>query len=239
MFNAKPPEYKEFEDDRLLFNEESIRKAFIRKVYLILTFQMLVSLGFIVWFLFDHQVSYYVATHSWVTLGSMTAAIILLIFLLCCDLHRQYPLNIILLAAFTITESILLASISAFFGTKIVMIAAGITAVVFLSLTIFSFQTKWDFTMQGGVLLVFMVVLLMFGLLTILFPNRTMILIYSSFGALLFGVYIIYDTQLLMGGGHAMAISPEDYVVAVLTLYMDIINLFVLILNLVGGSSRN
>lgn len=53
---------------------------------------------------------------------------------------------------------------------------------------------------------------------------------FSALGAGLFAFYIVYDTQLIMGqaGGKARedAISPEEYVYAAVTLYLDIINLF-------------
>lgn len=54
--------------------------------------------------------------------------------------------------------------------------------------------------------------------------------VFSALGAGLFAFYIVYDTQLIMGqaGGKARedAISPEEYVYAAVTLYLDIINLF-------------
>lgn len=43
------------------------------------------------------------------------------------------------------------------------MMAVGITAAVCLGLTIFAFQTKWDFTMMGGALVAASIVLLVFG----------------------------------------------------------------------------
>lgn len=45
-------------------------------------------------------------------------------------------------------------------------------------------------------------------------------------GALLFSFYLIYDTQLMMGGNHKYSISPEEYVFASLNIYLDIIMIF-------------
>jgi hypothetical protein len=50
--------------------------------------------------------------------------------------------------------------------------------------------------------------------------------------------YLVVDTQLMLGGKHQYALSPEEYVFAALNLYLDIINLFLFILRLVG-SARN
>lgn len=59
---------------------------------------------------------------------------------------------------------------------------------------------------------------------------------YGSIGALIFSLYIVYDTQLMMGGKHKYALSPEEYIFAALNLYLDIINLFRYILLIVGIS---
>ena len=59
---------------------------------------------------------------------------------------------------------------------------------------------------------------------------------YGSIGALIFSLYIVYDTQLMMGGKHKYALSPEEYIFAALNIYLDVINLFLYILMIVGGS---
>ena len=60
---------------------------------------------------------------------------------------------------------------------------------------------------------------------------------YGSAGALIFSLYIIYDTQLMMGGKHKYSLDPEEYIFAALNIYLDVINLFMYILMIVGGSS--
>ena len=59
---------------------------------------------------------------------------------------------------------------------------------------------------------------------------------YGSIGALIFSLYIVYDTQLMMGGKHKYALSPEEYIFAALNIYLDVINLFMYILMIVSGS---
>ena len=97
-------------------------------------------------------------------------------------------------------------------------------------------QTKWDFTACGGILFVCAIILLIFGIVAICIPGRTVHLIYASLGALLFSVYLVFDTQLMLGGKHKYSISPEEYIFAALNLYLDIINIFLYILAIVGGS---
>ncbi len=64
---------------------------------------------------------------------------------------------------------------------------------------------------------------------------QTIQLVYATGGVLLFSCYLVYDTQLIIGGKHAkFQFSVDDYVFAALNLYLDIINLFIYILQLLN-----
>lgn len=58
-------------------------------------------------------------------------------------------------------------------------------------------------------------------------------------GAIIFSLYIVYDTQLMMGGKHKYSLSPEEYIFASLNIYMDIVNLFLYILTIVNAASSD
>lgn len=114
--------------------------------------------------------------------------------------------------------------------------AVGITAAICFALTLFAFQTKWDFTGMHAALFVCLIVLMLFGLVAMFFPGKIMSLVYASLGALLFSMYLIYDTQMMMGGKHKYSVSPEEYIFAALNLYLDIVNIFIYILTIIGAS---
>lgn len=63
---------------------------------------------------------------------------------------------------------------------------------------------------------------------------ETMRLIYAALGALLFSFYIVFDTQLIVGGKHKHGFSIDDYAMAAICIYIDIIQLFLFILQLLG-----
>jgi FtsH-binding integral membrane protein len=75
---------------------------------------------------------------------------------------------------------------------------------------------------------------MIFGIFCGIFSSEILNGVYASLGAVIFSCYIVVDTQLMMGGKHKYAIDPEEYVYASLNLYLDIINLFLMILSLVG-----
>ena len=59
---------------------------------------------------------------------------------------------------------------------------------------------------------------------------------FGAAGALVFSLYLVYDTQLMLGGKHKYALSPEEYIFAALNLYIDVVQLFMYILMIVAGS---
>jgi len=146
----------------------------------------------------------------------------------------------LLLTAFTLGEAVTLSLVSMMYDTEAVMIAAGITTAIVFVLTIFAFQTKWDFTMMRGILICVLFVFCIFGIIMIFLPpSRYLSMVYGGIGALIFSVYLVYDTQMMMGGGHKYSISPEEYIFAAVALYLDIINIFLYVLRFVGAARED
>merc|ERR1719221_1888116 len=162
--------------------------------------------------------------------------------MMCCsEIARKFPTNYIFLFAFTCFEGVLVGFVSAMYTWQSVVLAAGITVAVFLALTAYAFMSKTDFTGFGPYLIGALFALIAFGFMICILRmcgvNVNMLMIfYDLIGVLIFVFYIIYDTQLIIGsnGGHQFEFSIDDYAFAALTLYLDIINLFLHILALVG-----
>ncbi|XP_061178301.1 protein lifeguard 1-like [Saccostrea echinata] len=231
------------EDDELVgdqfsaFSEKNVRLGFIRKVYGILLCQIVVTLLVMVMFMYIEPVKEYSMHNPWIWYTALAVTFVTLIILVCCDdVRRKTPMNLIFLGIFTLCESILLGAVTSHYDEVSVLLAVGITAGVCLALTLFAFQTKFDFTMCGGLLFVFLVILVIFGIFAAIFHNKVLSVVYASLGALLFSFYLVFDTQLMLGGKHKYSLSPEEYIFAALNLYLDIINLFLLILSLVGNA---
>lgn len=79
------------------------------------------------------------------------------------------------------------------------------------------------------------VILLVFGIIAIFVRSNVVNLIYASLGVFIFSMYLIYDTQLMLGGKHKYSISPEEYIFAALNLYLDIVQIFMYILMILGN----
>ena len=48
----------------------------------------------------------------------------------------------------------------------------------------------------------------------------------------MFGLYLVFDTQMMMGGKKQYSLSPEEYVFAALNLYVDVVTMFMFILSM-------
>lgn len=223
------------------FSSTKIRHGFIRKVYCLLTIQLLLTFGFAFAAIYSDTLrmtllgSYYL----FLFLGiGMTLPI--LIFLACVPSSaRSFPMNYILLFIITAGMSFLVGLASATTKSDIFYYALATTAVVTTALTIFSFQTKFDFTGWAVYLYIAFIILFFIGILGIFFRSKIFNLIFAGISAFLLSISIIVDTQMIVGGKHrTYQFSIDDYIFATLAIYMDIVNLFLSLLSLYSAVSE-
>lgn len=220
----------------------SIRHAFIRKVYLILASQLLLTTGIVAIFTFVQPVRGFVQANPAIYWASYAVYFITHIVLVCCKgPRRKFPWNVILLFVFTLAMSYMTGSIASYYSTKAVFLALGITAVVCIAVTVFCFQTKVDFTKCQGLFCVLGIVMLVTGIITAIVLSFKYIpwlhMLYAAMGAIVFTLFLAYHTQLLIGN-RKHSISPEEYVFAALSIYVDIIQIFLFLLQIIGASTK-
>jgi FtsH-binding integral membrane protein len=149
--------------------------------------------------------------------------------------RKSYPTNLIFLVGFTGLEAYAISVIVSFYQSRIVLQAVLLTAGIFVALTIFACQTKYDFTGTLPWLFGGLWGLILFGFMAAFFPhNSTVELIYSGIAALIFSGYILVDTQLVMRHYHV-----EEEIAAAISLYLDIVNLFLAILRILNSQQNN
>lgn len=218
-----------------------IRMGFIRKVYGILSVQLLLTVAIAGPIqTADLEV---LQQHSWILPVSWLMLLVTICSLSCCpQTFRKFPNNYICLVIITVFMSIVVGFTSAQYTWQSVILAAGITVLIFLAMTVYAFTTSTDFTGFGPYLFAGLMVLMMFGFTIMILsllgvPVNMLIMAYDAIGVLLFTFYIVYDTQLIIGeyGGHRQQFSIDDYCFAALNLYLDLINLFLHLLSLLGN----
>ena len=149
--------------------------------------------------------------------------------------RKSYPTNLIFLTGFTALEAYSISVIVSFYNSKVVLQALILTLGIFIGLTVFACQTKYDFVSWAPYLFGGLWGLIIFGFMAAFFQyNSTAELIYGGLGALIFSGYILVDTQLVMRHYHV-----EEEIAAAISLYLDIINLFLSILRILNSQQSN
>ncbi len=118
-------------------------------------------------------------------------------------------------------------------GSQIVMQAMGGTAAIFLGLSAYALTTKKDFSFMGGFLMVGILVAFLAGLGAIFFSIPALSLTVSAAFVLLMSGLILYETSNIIRGGET------NYVMATVTLFVSIFNLFTSLLHLLGFASND
>lgn len=116
-------------------------------------------------------------------------------------------------------------------GGEVVMMAMGGTAAIFLALSAYAVTTRKDFSYMGGFLMVGILVAFLAGLGAIFFSMPALSLAVSAMFVLLMSGLILYQTSLIINGGET------NYIMATVTLYVALFNLFTSLLHLLGVMS--
>ena len=215
-----------------------IRRGFIIKTYGILLTQLIIT-GFFICLSFVPSVNDFIKSDdfargpffiSFLILFLIITITVCIMFSCVRDTARKFPINYILLFAFTLSMSFYCLIFCAFFDPQDVIAAAILTIAATIGLTVYAIRTKDDFSYLGGLLFCFM--FLSIFTIGFYFWIRATIF-WLALGVLVYSLYIIYDTQLIMGNV-GVEYSIDDYCFAALNLYIDIIYLFLRILQIIA-----
>ena len=166
--------------------------------------------------------------------GLMVAAMVISIVVSCAmicvrSLTRSVPINYICLLIFTIAETYMVAAIAATYSKDVVMMAACTTAGITIAITAYAMFTKADFTILGPLFFVIGMAMFMFCIFSFFIRYDTARMIWATIGVILYGLFLIFDTQLILGGKRYQ-IDIDDYILGAFILYTDIIMIFLYLL---------
>ena len=243
-YNSQTGYQNENEAQKEIFNDEdaiitySIRRGFIIKTYGILLTQLIITSGFICLsfvpsintYMRDAVKGYSAFFICFLSLFLIVTIFVCVMFSCFRDRARRFPINYILLLSFTLCMSFYCTIFCALFKPQDVIVAAIVTTAATIGLTIYAIKTKEDFSYLGGLLFCFIFIVAC----TIGFFFWVQLLaIWIALGVLVYSLYIIYDTQLIIGNV-GIEYNIDDYCFAALNLYIDIIYLFLRILQLIA-----
>ena len=225
------PAYKDpgIEDIDLSY---SVRKGFIVKTYGILLSQLAITCAFIC-LSFIPAVKEIVLQKlnsplifSFLIVFLIVTIIVVIVFSCCRQTARTVPINYILLFSFTLCMSFYCLLITSLFPPEDVISAVLLTFGATVGLTIYAAKTDNDFTFCGAFLFALILIIIFSAILFVWIQYTIFFLI---FGILIYSLYIIYDTQLILGN-KTFEYNVDDYCLAALNLYIDIIYMFIKII---------
>jgi FtsH-binding integral membrane protein len=145
----------------------------------------------------------------------------------------EFPMNIGLVLLFNFVMGVITSPAIFIYGQRqpgVIGQAAVLTIGAFGILTMYAFVSRRDFSPWGSFLTVGLWVLIGTMILNFFFQNSTVDLWLASVGVLLFSGLLVFDTWRLRNH-----YGPDEYVGASVQIYLDLLNMFMFILRLVGN----
>ena len=217
--------------------ERKLRNGFIRKVYGTIFFQLLITTAVVYYVMINESIMNYMFQNTNLIFLPLILSIGIMLILVCTQASQQVPLNYILLIVFTLLEAFMVSFTTIYFDPISVLACAGMTMIIVFGLSMYACFTKRDMTMMGGFLLSFSLILIFLGIIGIFFRSYFYQMFLDSLGVLLMSLYLIYDTQLVIGQKKNF-IEMDLYILGAMMIYLDIISLFLKILRLLGKKKK-
>ncbi len=151
---------------------------------------------------------------------------------------RRFPQNLILTLLFTFITGVMLAPMFLYYlrvQPGVLGQAGMLTFAAFGSLTLYAVFSRRDFSAWGGFFMVGLIVLFLTMILGFFFPSIGGSLWIAGAGVFVFSGLLVFDTWRIVRSGQ---FGDQDYVIAAVTIFLDLLNLFLFILSLVSGGNR-
>lgn len=226
------------------------RQRFIVKVYSILTAQLFATflIAFTMKVLISPQSIVDNPSIFWTIYGTALFGLIVLLIMgcACSDSIRRAPGSVIYLSSFTSCVSAIVGLTFIFYPVEIIVPAIFITGLLVLGLTLYAIFTPHDLTGAGPYLFAGLLVIILCSIFMSCFRgwlgeiswlNGTI----TVLSILLFSMFLVYDTQMIVGETAGTQrkhqYSTDDYVFAALNIYLDVVNLLLLIIQALGEAN--
>ena len=204
------------------------RATLVRRTYSLVFVSVLVTIFGASFGLSQPALMQMVAQHPFLTMIGVFAPL-----LMATRTRQQFPANIGFVLLFTFVEGIWISPLLYVYGRSqpgLITEAAALTIGAFGVLTIYAFVSRRDFSAWGSFFMVGLWILIGTMLLNMFFRNETAQLWLASATVLVFSGLLIFDTWRLRN-----VYGPDDYVGAAVNIYLDLLNMFLAVLRILGG----
>lgn len=204
------------------------RATLVRRTYSLVFVSVLVTIAGAMFALSQPRLLQAVAAHPWLSLIAMFAPLFLAM-----RARDVFPANIGLVFLFTFAMGVVISPALYVYGQQqpgLISQAAILTIGAFGVLTGYAFVSKRDFSAWGSFFMVGLWVVIGTMVLNMFFRNPALDLWLAGVTVLVFSGLLVFDTWRLRN-----VFGPNDYVPAAVTIYLDLLNLFMALLRILGG----
>ena len=210
------------------------RATLVRRTYSLVLVSVLVTMVGASFGLSQPNLMAAVAQHPFIAFFCSLAPL-----LLATRKKADFPMNIGLVLLFNFVMGVIISPALFFYGRQqpgLIGQAAVLTLGAFGILTLYAFVSRRDFSAWGSFLIVGLWVLILTSFLNYFVGNGTASIWLASVTVLLFSGLLVFDTWRIVRSGQY---GPDDYVPAAVNIYLDLLNLFLAIVRLLGGGRRS
>jgi FtsH-binding integral membrane protein len=210
------------------------RATLVRRTYGLVFVSVIITVLGVAFCLSQPSLFEAVGRHPFITMLAMFAPLWMAM-----RAHRDFPKNLILTFAFTFIEGIFIAPFLALAESRtpgVIGQAGVLTLSTFGVLSLYAVVSKRDFNAWGSFFIVGLWVLIAGSVLNFFFQSSLVSLWLAGATVLVFSGLLVFDTWRIVRSGQY---GPDDYVPAAVNIYLDLLNLFLAIVRLLGGGRRN
>lgn len=204
----------------------------VRRTYTLVFASVLVTIGAAAYAMTNQTMMDAVIAHPWIMLAAVFVPL-----MLAQASRNSFPQNVGFVFLFTFAEGLYMAPFIALaeaHSPGIASQAGLLTFTAFGALTTYAFLSRRDFSAWGGFLMVGVVVLFVTILITMFTHSTAGYTWIAALGVLLFSGLLVFDTWRMRN-----VFGPDDYVLAAVSIYLDLLNMFIFLISLLSGGRRN
>lgn len=212
-------------------NGQVVRNKVLRNTYMLLALSLVPTvLGAV----FAMQLNLFAGMSSWMSMIIFFAGAFGLMYLVEKNKHSGMGVAFLMLFTFfmgMMLSRILTAVLNLSNGADIITMAFGGTAVIFAVMAGIATTSKHDFSFMNKALMIGVIVIILAAIANVFMQVPTLTLTIASLAVIIFSLLMLVDIQRIVNGGET------NYISASLALYLDIYNVFVSLLQILGITS--
>jgi len=215
------------------FTDTKIRHGFLRKVFGLLSVCLTISFGLCLAGNLIEPFKQWLMMNIWFGYLGCILMLVFSLLIICVErLAETFPINFMMLFGYALSVGMVFAGLGAAYSLKVLSLAIGTTAAISVSCMLFACQTTYDFTKWYPYAMVACVSLTIMGIVGWFLKCEKFEMIYSTAGVLLFSFMLVMDTQMIAAGKRTRKFNVDQYTLATMILFGDIVQIFLYLLRL-------